>query len=181
MSKFIRLQMFLEQSKKHKGNADYGSASFAPTPQYTFSQWKVGFWIKNSTEEFKITGIKSSDGAMHNEDTTVTLESAAGEKRELKGSSVRSGYSFVSVGDVEMPKTEVIVQDRIDCMPMLINIAGIREFYPRKNAEGTRILMLDKTAYVVADLFPQVETKIAKAGGYIGAGVVGETNTNTAG
>lgn len=171
---FIKLQMFIEQSKKGYGQ----SASFKPAqPTLGFSKWKVGHFIKSESapDEFKITKIESADGAMHNEDCTVTLESATGETRQLKGSSLRSRYQFVSFGDtinLEEPPP------RDDVMAFYVNPLGIREFYPRKQGEGSRILMMDKTAYIVADTAEDIAKMILRAGGYTGAGIVGEVNRN---
>lgn len=178
----IMLLMFKEQSSKNKGNTNYGSASFGATiaPSLPFPKWKEGYFVKNATEEFKIVKIKSSDGAIHNEDCMVTLVNSSEETRELKGRSLRGGYTFVSYGDVTPPTeapAEVPVRD--DCTKLYLNIAGIREFYPRKSGEGTRILMMDKTAYIVADTSTEVAAAIVRAGGYIGAGIVGDVNNNS--
>lgn len=180
----ICLQMFIEQSKSSKQN--YGSASFVPpnaAPQFTFSQWQEGFYVKNASEEFKIKKIESSDGKPKNEDCTITLENAAGESRIVKGATLRKGYEFVSIGDVQLPEPEKTAMPVMhpDCMPFYVNVAGIREFYPRKTNEGTRVLMMDKTAYVVADTVIEVANMVKKAGGYIGSGIVGDVNTNKGG
>jgi hypothetical protein len=180
MSRFIKLMLFIEQSKGAKNS--FGAASMpAPTPKVPMAQWKVGYIIKGTTsgEEFTIREIKSKDGAMHHEDCSVVLVGVDSETRELKSSSMRSGrYEYVSSGDAEPPKGPEVVTMREDCMPFIVNIAGIREFYPRKRGEGTRVLMLDKTAYIVADEFGAMEVMIKKAGGVIANGtkVIGETN-----
>lgn len=177
---FIILQMFIEQSSKNKGG-NFGASAFVPAPpQFTFASWQVGFFVASSRsesgEEFKITKITAKDGKMANDDCSVTLQNAAGETREVKGSTLRSSYKFVSVGDVviEQPKLETVATPmRTDCMPLHVNIAGIREFYPRKSGEGTRIIMMDKTAYIVADPIASIELLVRKAGGYTGAGTFG--------
>jgi hypothetical protein len=183
----IMLLMFKEQSSKNKGNANYGGASFAATlaPSLPFPKWKEGYFVKNATEEFKIVKIKSADGAMHNEDCMVTLVNSSEETRELKGRSLRGGYTFVSYGD-ETPPNETLTGGifsdapvRDDCTKLYLNIAGIREFYPRKSGEGTRILLLDKTAYIVADTAAEVAAAIIRAGGYIGSGIIGDVNNNS--
>lgn len=175
MSKFIRLQMFIEQRKK-------GYSSSAPLPPPTpaarpFPEWKVGYFVKSAvssnTEEWKITNIESSDGLMHNEDCTVTLQNAAEETRTLKGRSLRASYQFVSTGDVveptpEAPPAPVEVPAREDVQFLTVNIDGIREFYARKyNAEGSRVLMLDKTAYIVVETPTMIHAMIEKTGGKV--------------
>jgi hypothetical protein len=176
--RMITLLMFKEQSSKNKGMANYGAAAFLP-PSLPFPQWKEGYFVKNATEEYKIMKIKSSDGAMHNEDCTVILVNAAEETRELKGRSLRGGYQFVSYGDVAPPTEPATSPVRDDCVKLFLNIGGVREFYPRKSGEGSRILMMDKTAYIVADTSDEVAAAIVRAGGYIGTGIVGDVSNNT--
>lgn len=157
---FIQLQMFAEQNGRKAGSVKMESA-------VPFKQWKVGYIVRGSQEDFTIKRIDSSDGAMHYQDCTVELENKAGETRVVKGSTLQSGYNFVSKGDVVEPPTE-----RTDVIPFGVNAAGIREFYPRKSGEGTRILMMDKTAYIVADSFEDVtlKIKIASTGPHAVAG-----------
>lgn len=183
----IRLMMFKDQSKT-KASGFSGSYTPPPLPaKYTFSQLQVGFTLKSKTpgadEEFTIRKITSSDGKPKNEDCTIDLENKAGETRTVKGSTVRSGYEFASTGDVVVEPPAVGVMPvtplREDCEWLGVNIAGIREFYARKRGEGSRILMLDKTAYIVADTVEEVANKIAKAGGYV-EGMPNETRANPA-
>jgi hypothetical protein len=176
---FITLQLFMDQNKRSKNSYSASASMPAPTPKVGFLEWKVGYIVKatGSGEEFTIMDIKSKDGLMHHEDCALVLTSAEGEKRELKASSMRSGrYEFSSFGDVAppAPAKAAAVPMRDDCMPFYVNIAGIREFYPRKMGEGTRILMVDKTAYIIADDISAVTALIIKAGGYIATGVIGE-------
>jgi hypothetical protein len=185
---FIKVQLFIDQNKRSKGQSSYGSASMPPpVPKVPLLDWKKGYVIKSvaSAEEFTIKEIKSKDGAMHNEDCSVVLVGNDGEMREPKASSMRSGrYEFVSYGDAVPPAPPPTAEPpmRDDCMPMTVNIACIREYYPRKMGEGTRILMADKTAYIVADECNEVTGMIIRAGGYIagstpnGIKVIGETN-----
>lgn len=171
MSKFIRLQMFKDQHSRK------GYAASAPLPDNKpFSQWKMGYFVKSSKtdggEEWKITKIDSVDGAMHHENCTVMLENNAGETRSMKGASLRSGYQFVSVGDVvEEPDPHaepVDVPAREDVQYMTVNIEGIREFYQRKHGnEGSRVLMNDKTAYICADSPADISRMIEAVGGRI--------------
>lgn len=184
---FIKLQLFIDQNKRSKGSYNAQASMPAPAPKVAFLEWKKGYIVKSvgSGDEFTIIDIKSKDGVMHHEDCSLVLTAADGEFRELKASSMRSGrYEFVSYGDVAPPAppptAELPMRD--DCMPMTVNIAGIREYYPRKMGEGTRILMIDKTAYIVADEVSAVESMIVRAGGYIagstpgGIKVIGMTN-----
>ena len=175
MSKFIRLLMFKDQnSKKGRGN-DYGQVALPTQVVKAFPQWKGGHFLKSarseSTEVWRIEKIESVDGAMHHEDCTVTLANQAGETRTVKGSSLRSGYQFDSPGDVPEDVVEAAVTEapaRDDLQYMTVHIDGIREFYPRKHeSEGSRVMMNDKTAYVVADTTSDINKMIVAAGGKI--------------
>jgi hypothetical protein len=158
MTKFIMLQMFLAQNSRGSGS----SSSSTPRLETNvpFKSWRVGYIVcgKNNQEHFTLKEIHSTDGNLNYTDATALLVNAAGESRLVKGSTLQSGYQFVSKGDVE-EETEAPPEKpvREDCTRMCINVADIREFYPRKRgAEGTRILMKDKTAYIVADSFDEV-------------------------
>lgn len=163
---FVKLQMFKDQNSRKASSPSLTSASSSAVP---FLQWKVGYVIKNknasSSDTWVIKKITSEDGKMHYQDTVVAIENAAEEKRELKGSTLQSGYEFVSKGDVvddvqEKPQEKPA---RDDCEVFVVNVSGIREFYPRKRGEGTRILMQDKTAYIVADTVDEVCLAIKRA------------------
>jgi hypothetical protein len=169
MSRFIQLQMYKDQ---HTGEKSYsGSAPFVAT--VPFSGWKIGYYVKSGsgTTNWKITNIESTDGEMHNEDCTVTIQDDADEIRTLKGRSLRAGYQFVSTGDVRGVPEETVPAVREDCQLMSVNIEGIREYYQRKWGSGSRVLMLDKTAYIVADSPGQIDTAIRAVGGKIEAPV----------
>lgn len=165
MAKFIELNMFKEQNQG-KGKNNYGTVPF-PAPRVPFPQWKVGYIVKGSTEEWTIKKIDSIDGTMHYEDCTITIVNND-EIREVKANTLRKSYTFVSSGDQPSP----LPTERDDTQIMLLNIEGIREVYPRQNGEGSRILMMDKTAYICADDIKEITAKIKSVGGFDAAGVV---------
>jgi hypothetical protein len=167
MSNSIKLLLFKEQSKTKAGN--FSAPAYMP-PRVPFLSWKEGYIVKSTAgEEWTIKSIQSKEGTvMKHEDCEVTLVNVAGETRTIKSKSLRSGYEYESSGDVkepEAPQPVEVVRD--DCVPIIVNIEGIREFYPRKAGEGTRVLMNDKTAYIVADAFAAVSAKYVQAGGKI--------------
>lgn len=163
---FIRLHMFVEQ---RKGRAS-GSMSNA-TDSVPFKDWRVGHIVTGSSEDWTITQINSSDSKMHYQDCEVQLVNKAGEQRTIKGSTLQSGYKFASKGDAVDEETRGTANEplgkytsRTDVTPFALSTDGVREFYPRKHgAEGTRILMKDKTAYVVAETFEEVWDGIKRA------------------
>lgn len=160
----IRLNMFIEQHKGRSGSGFKAVGPIAVPPK----NWKVGYVLTSGTnpEQWTIKEIVSNDGKLHREDCTVKLKNAADEIRDLKGSSLMSGsYAFFSTGDVVEEPT---VQEREDVMPFAVAIAGIREFYPRKNGEGCRLLMHDKTAYIVLEDFRAIWKLIETAGAAVG-------------
>lgn len=163
MTAFVTLQMFKNQNSR-KSNSYSGAKMESSVP---FLQWKPGYVVRSKGgENFTIKEINSSDGAMRYQDCSVLLVNIAGETRLLKGATLQTGYEFVSKGDVKdepegnghAPKAK-----RDDCVEMDMNVAGIREFYPRKNGDGTRLLMTDKTAYIVADKPHEVRLAIKRA------------------
>jgi hypothetical protein len=184
---FAVLSMFLDQ---HGGKSDVAKGSLAPT--IPFRNWKVGYVVVSNRaeggEEWTIKNIASADGLLHREDCTVDITNKAGETRNLKGSTLQAGYAFVSTGDMPAPEPEA----RTDVKPFGVQPAhgGVREFYPRSNGEGTRIIMGDKTTYIVAESFMEVWQKFAAAGvviaqsehstkknGDVPMGVIADTNT----
>lgn len=148
---FVKLSMFINQNQKKSNHTE---ATFVPP----FGSWKIGHVLVGSRttefEEWTIKSIDSADGKPRREDCVVSLVNTAGELRQVKGSTLQSSYRFHSVGDVvEEPKAS---PKRTDVQPMGIDPNGVREFYPRKSGDGTRILMHDKTAYIVAETFDEV-------------------------
>lgn len=170
MTEFIKLQMFKDQKG---GKSDYGRQAFVP-PSLPFVNWKAGYFVRSkrsdSPEEWKITKIESADGAMHHEECSVTLENSARELRVVKGTSLRSGYEFSSVGDVVEPPAPPTpdVPEREDVQFLVVNPTGIREYHVRsRGREGSRVIMSDKTVYIVLETPQQIDGLIVKAGTHI--------------
>jgi hypothetical protein len=155
--------MYLDQHGGGKGKTAATGTFIAP-----FRSWIVGYVVvasrSSNEEEWTIKDIYSSDGKMRREDCEVQLINKAGETRLLKGSTLQSGYEFRSSGDLPPPATE----ERTDVKSLGINIEGIREFYPRSAGEGTRLLMHDKTIYIVAEPFYYIWDLLEAAGTSIG-------------
>jgi hypothetical protein len=166
-AKFIKLSMFLDQRGGGKGKDTAKGTFLVP-----FRNWVQGYVLvasrSSNDEEWTIAEITSADGHMRREECEVRLVNKAGETRQVKGSTLQSGYEFRSSGDVVPPVTE----ERSDVKPIGIDMEGIREFYPRNAGEGTRIVMHDKTAYVVAEPFYYIWDRMEAAG--ITVGKVGD-------
>jgi hypothetical protein len=167
MTKMIQLSMYLDQHGGGKGKGqEVASGSF----KIPFASWVEGYVViadqrrSQSDEEWTIKTIASTDGKMHREETTVTLVNKAAEVREVKGSTLSSSYEFKSTGDV--PPT--MPDQRADVKPLAIDLEGVREFYPRNNAEGTRLLMHDKTVYIVLEPFASLWQAMQEAGLTVG-------------
>lgn len=168
--KFIEVHMFKDQ--KGAGRASAAPATATLTQAIAFLQWKEKYIVRRKSgadaTEYTIVKIDSPDGKMAYNGCTVTLKSAADETVELKGSTLQSGYAFVSKGDaekdglVEAPaKKPGKFDGREDLQPMSIALDGIREFHPRtKGRDGTRIIMKDKTIYVVQEHYDEVKSQI---------------------
>jgi hypothetical protein len=158
-AKFIKLNMYLNQRSGGKSGDVAKSTFTAP-----FRNWIVGYVVvasrSSNDEEWTINCILSPDGKIRREDCEVTLVNKAGETRQVKGSTLQSGYEFRSSGDLPPPPTE----ERSDVKPIGVNLEGIREFYPRNRGEGTRILMHDKTTYIVAEGFDVIWDALHTAG-----------------
>lgn len=153
MTTFIELSMYIEQHQSRGGNKSDAARGTFSIP---FKNWKPGYVLiasrSSSDEEWTIKNIESTDGIPHREDCVIDLVNKAGELRQVKGSTAQSGYEFKSTGDVPMPKAE----ERQDIKPITINATAIREFYPRNHGEGTRVIMHDKTAYIVLESYTAV-------------------------
>jgi hypothetical protein len=155
---FILLHMYLDQHSDGRGRSSGATASYSPPVK----KWKIGHVLAtdNSDEEWSILKIESDDGIIHREDTSVTLKNIAGELRELKGASLYSRYKFKSPGDVAPEAPE----ERADVKEIGVSVAGIREFYPRKEGrDGSRVIMHDKTVYVVMEDFPTIWQRVQAA------------------
>jgi hypothetical protein len=142
---FIKLSMYLDQ---RSGGKDVAKSTFS----VPFRNWLPGYVVvtrSSGDEEWTIAAIHSPDNKMRRENCEVQLINKAGETRLVKGSTLQSGYEFRSSGDLPVPPTD----ERSDIKPISISVQGIREFYPRNQGEGTRILMHDKTTYIVAESF----------------------------
>ncbi len=158
---FAQLSMYLDQ---HGGKNVTVNASLT----LPFKRWKSGYVVVSSRgsddEEWTIKRIDSADGIPAREDCTVTLINKSTEIREVKGSTLQSGYKFRSTGDLPMPEPE----EREDTKSIAIAPSGVREFYPRKDAStGTRIIMNDKTTYIVAEDFKTVWARFAEIGSHV--------------
>lgn len=169
MTKMIQLSMYLDQ---HGGGKSKSKEVATGSFKLPFGTWIVGYVLiadqRRSTndEEWMIKSIASSDGKVHREDCTVTLVNKAAETREVKGSTLQSGYEFKSTGD--LPPPESVPEQRTDIKPIGIDLEGIREFYPRNGGEGTRLLMHDKTIYIILDSFDAVWRAMQNAGLTVG-------------
>jgi len=168
MTTFIWLSMYIDQHSGGKGNHDNVASGTFRIP---FKDWKVGYVLvatrsANTEEEWTIQNIQSPDGKPRREDCTIRLVNKAQEVRELKGSSVQSGYEFKSTGDVEVEPSAV--PERTDVKPLAVTVEGIREFYPRNNGEGTRLIMHDKTVYIVLEPFKTIWGMLIEAGVTLG-------------
>lgn len=157
---FARLSMFLDQhGGKKSGNVASRAALSVP-----FKRWKPGYVVvssrSNDAEEWTIKKIDSADGVPAREDCMVSLVNTATEIREVKGSTLQSSYKFHSTGDLPPPAPE----EREDTKPIAVAPGGVREFYPRKDGEGTRIIMNDKTTYIVSEDFKTVWARFAAVG-----------------
>lgn len=169
MTQMIKLSMYIDQRSGGKGNKSQdtvASGSF----KIPFSSWLVGYVVVSSRsstpgEEWTIKEIKSTDGKLRREDCEATLINSAAEVRLVKGSTLQSGYEFKSTGDLPPPATN----ERTDVKEFGIDLEGIREFYPRNNAEGTRVIMHDKTVYIVLEKFDYIWRKFKEAGLSVGA------------
>ena len=158
---FIKLSMFRDQHSR--GMTNQGTASFSAA--VPFKNWKVGYVVvteSNNADEWTIKKIDSPDGKCRRDDCIVNLQNAASEERTIKGSTLQSSYRLKGYGDASPPEEE----ERSDVKPIAVNVAGIREFYERKDGRpGSRVLMLDKTAYVVVEDFNTIWAKVVTASG----------------
>lgn len=162
---FVKLSMFIDQNSRGRSNSSQSAAMVIP-----FKRWRVGYVLVSERaaagDEWTIKTIESPDGQPHRENCTITLINASGELRLVKGSTAQSTYQFKSTGDAEPPPQE----ERADVKPIVVSVIGIREFYPRSHGnEGTRILMHDKTAYIVAEPFGYVLEQVQIAGLVVGS------------
>jgi hypothetical protein len=162
---FIKLHMFRNQHDRSSGTASHGTASFSAA--VPFKNWKVGYIVvteNNATDEWTIKKIESEDGKLRRENCIVNLQNSAQEERTVKGSTLQSSYKLKGYGDASPPDPETT--EREDVKPIGINVAGIREFYERKDGRpGSRVLMLDKTAYVVMEDYNTIWGKVVTAAG----------------
>lgn len=158
---FIKLSMFRNQNDR--GTANHGTASFSAA--VPFKNWKVGYIVvteNNPNDEWTILKIESADGKCRRDECVVSLRNVAQEERTIKGSTLQSSYKLKGYGDAAPPEEE----ERSDIKPIAVNVAGIREFYERKDGRpGSRVLMLDKTAYVVSEDFNTIWSKVVTAVG----------------
>jgi hypothetical protein len=157
----IRLSMFLDQNASGRSGSGTSRSADLVIP---FRLWKVGYVLRTETnpEEWTIKNIEAApDHTMRREDCMVTLINVAREMRVVKGATLSSSYKLVGVGDATPPEAE----ERADVKPFAVAVAGIREFYPRKHGnEGTRVIMHDKTAYIVLESFDTIWGMITVAG-----------------
>lgn len=141
--KFVELKMV--DTRKNKP-----IAKMAPP----FLEWQVGYTVRSklSGQKWVITDIDT--GAMKYE-STVTVRSRDGdETRTFRGATLQTGYAYDS-GDASKPEAG-------PWLPISINPEAVRNFYPRKNGQpGTRILMTDGTAYVVANEYEEVAGRLS--------------------
>lgn len=162
----IRLSMFLDQNSRTKNSTDNVASGQLTLP---FRLWASGHVLRTEAnpEEWTIKTIEAApDHRMRREDCMVTLINVAKEMRQVRGATLQSSYKFVSTGDVAPPEPEAEAQlVRTDVKPFAVTVHAIREFYPRKHGnEGTRLIMQDKTAYIVAEPFDTVWSMCAAAG-----------------
>jgi hypothetical protein len=129
MTDFITLNMFIEQKKSR--DARYHPEPPAPP----FLDWKAGYVVRSKTnsngEHFTINLVDGST-ELGNYHRIFHLENADGESRVVKGSTLQSGYAYVSGAPAPEPEK--------DTQPLVVNVDAIREFYPRKeHRPGSRV------------------------------------------
>jgi hypothetical protein len=160
-----KLSMFLDQ---HGGKSSPNHVVSQATFELPFKKWKAGYVVvasrSDSDEEWVIKSIQSADGVLRRDDCSVTLINKATEVREVKGSTLQGSYKFKSTGDLPAPEMTELAEGRTDVKPIGVDPRGVREFYPRQKGEGTRILMNDKTTYIVCEPFDVVWRKFAAVG-----------------
>jgi hypothetical protein len=162
--KFIVLSMLLEQGgKKPKA----GGAKM--TEAVPFLKWRPGYEVKpkgvgNHTTFVIKTIDNHTDGAIAmTYGSVVELESHGVEgdvttTKNLKGSTLQSGYEFVSTGLVVADAPESATK------PIAINLDHVRNVYPRRDGlPGCRV-MLEKVNYVVAEDFERIMIRMASLG-----------------
>lgn len=122
-----------------------------------FLEWKVGYTVKSRSNysEWMITEIADevgNAGLNMGYSAIVSLRSPDGEEeRKVKGATLQTGYQYLS-GAVGEDKPGAVWK------PMMVNTAEVRNFYARKDDRpGSRVMMADGTAYVVADTYDELK------------------------
>jgi hypothetical protein len=146
MTAFNTLDMIIGQGKKPS------SSSTLDVP--SFLDYKIGYRVKSKNGGGNPFTIMAMDTDRMTYGSFVTVKDEADEERKLKGATLQSGYTFYDHGDIRDPQGGAI-------KTITINVDDIREFYPRKgNAPGTRIILKDKTTYIVANSDVDVRARI---------------------
>lgn len=156
MTKFITLNMYLVQNARK----DSGPSIETTAP---FLEWKEGFKVrgKNGGETWTIKAIK--DGTMSYKTRIQLVSENEEEVKELSGSTLQSGYVFVS-GDSA-------TQKKLTTRPMTLEVESISRFYARKAGRpGTRIIFKDKVAYIFDNPFEEVNALVVGTGAQAAAG-----------
>jgi hypothetical protein len=125
-----------------------------------FLDWEVGFLVKpkNNSATFQITSTGSGGARLtyQSQVSLVNIEDPE-ETRSLRGSTLQTGYEFVSRGDVTDPTAKKTTK------PMTIATDTIRTFSPRKHsAPGSRIVLKDGTSYAVVEDHDELLARIGQ-------------------
>jgi len=153
MTKFITLDMFLEQNKRK-------STATHRMEEVPFLEWKVGYTIaaKGSGSQWKITNMSTPKMTYQ---SSATLTGMDEEQRILKGSTLQSGYTFVSKGDAVEEEDNV---PPANTKKLTMNVDHIRNFYDRKHGEpGGRIVISDRVSYIVVQNHAAISSLIKGA------------------
>lgn len=153
MTKFVTVQMFLVQNERRDSKATLETVP-------GFLAWKNGYKVKNKNSHGadtwtikKIDDHRDGAVAISYQATVELVNDEETETKVLRGSTLQSGYVFVS-------GTEEVEQKRTT-KPMTFEADALARFYARKhNRLGTRLMFKDKTNYIVADSYEDILTQI---------------------
>lgn len=115
-----------------------------------FLQWQVGNTIRRKNNPLDMAQIMEigSDGRMRY-GIDVRVAKVDGRQINYNSSTLQTGWEHVpeEVAHATLPKPS----------PLALSVSCIRNFYPRRNGrDGTRVMMIDGTAYAVTESFDDV-------------------------
>lgn len=160
MTRFVTVNMFLVQNSKQ------ARATIQDVPG--FLTWKVGYKVrgKNGGETWTIKdyeGAAQGDAISYHVNISLVNEDQT-ESKELRGSTLQSGYAFVSGTEEEILKATT--------KPLTFEVEALARFYARKNGQpGTRLMFKDRINYIVADDYEAVFAMVH--GGSLPSGTTG--------